>query len=74
MLLVTGHTDLVGTREYNQALGLERAEAARRFLETKGFPPSRVITASKGEDEPAAGYITDDDRAKNRRTVISIKK
>jgi outer membrane protein OmpA-like peptidoglycan-associated protein len=74
MLLVTGHTDLVGTPEYNQALGLERARAAQKFLEIKGFPASRMIVASKGEEEPAAGYITADERAKNRRTVISIKK
>jgi outer membrane protein OmpA-like peptidoglycan-associated protein len=74
MLLVTGHTDLVGTPEYNQALGLERARSAQKFLETKEFPASRMIVASKGEEEPAAGYITADERAKNRRTVISIKK
>jgi outer membrane protein OmpA-like peptidoglycan-associated protein len=74
MLLVTGYTDLVGTPEYNQALGLERAKAARKFLESKGFPSSRMIVSSKGEEEPVAGYITDDERAKNRRTVISIKK
>jgi outer membrane protein OmpA-like peptidoglycan-associated protein len=74
MLLVTGHTDLVGTPEYNQALGLERAQEAQKFLESKGFPASRVIVTSKGETEPAAGYITADERAKNRRTVISIKK
>ena len=74
MLLVTGHTDLVGTPEYNQALGLERAKATQNFLETKGFPASRMIVSSKGEEEPAAGYITAGERAKNRRTVISIKK
>ena len=74
MLLVTGYTDLVGTPEYNQALGLERAKTTQNFLETKGFPASRIIVTSKGEDEPVAGYITDSERAKNRRTVISIKK
>lgn len=74
MLLVTGHTDLVGTPEYNQELGLERAGAAQKFLESKGFPASRMIVASKGETEPVAGYITSESRAKNRRTVISIKK
>jgi outer membrane protein OmpA-like peptidoglycan-associated protein len=74
MLLVTGHTDLVGTPEYNKALGLERAQAAQKFLEAKGFPESRMIVSSKGEEEPAAGYITAEARAKNRRTVISIKK
>jgi outer membrane protein OmpA-like peptidoglycan-associated protein len=74
MLVVTGHADLVGTPEYNQALGLERAQAAQKFLESKGFPASRVIVTSKGETEPAAGYINADERAKNRRTVVSIKK
>jgi outer membrane protein OmpA-like peptidoglycan-associated protein len=74
MLLVTGYTDLVGTPEYNKALGLERAQAGQQFLETKGFPASKMIVSSKGEEEPIAGYITADERAKNRRTVISIKK
>ena len=74
MLLVTGYTDMVGTPEYNKALGLERAQAAQQFLETKGFPASKMIVSSKGEEEPIAGYITADERAKNRRTVISIKK
>jgi outer membrane protein OmpA-like peptidoglycan-associated protein len=74
MLLVTGHTDLVGTPEYNRNLGLERAQAAQKFLESKGFSVSRMVVSSKGEEEPIAGYITADERAKNRRTVISIKK
>lgn len=74
MLLVTGYTDLVGTPEYNRVLGLERAQSAQKFLEGKGFPASRMVVSSKGEEEPLAGYITSDARAKNRRTVISIKK
>ena len=74
MLLVTGYTDLVGTPEYNQALGLERAKAVQKYLESKGFPASKMIVSSKGEEDPVAGYITAEGRAKNRRTVISIKK
>jgi len=74
MLLVTGHTDLVGTPEYNKALGLERAQTVQKFLEERGFAASRTIVSSRGEEEPVAGYINADDRAKNRRTVISIKK
>jgi outer membrane protein OmpA-like peptidoglycan-associated protein len=74
VLMITGYTDLVGTPEYNLALGLERAQAAQKFLESKGFPASRMEISSKGEEDPVAGYITDDARAKNRRTVISIKK
>jgi outer membrane protein OmpA-like peptidoglycan-associated protein len=74
MLTVTGYTDLVGTPEYNKALGLERAQTAQKFLEDKGIAASRMIVSSKGEEDPVAGYITADERAKNRRTVISIKK
>jgi len=74
LLLITGHTDLVGTPEYNQDLGIERAQGAFEFLKGKGFPESRMTIVSKGEQEPAAGYITTEERAKNRRTVISIKK
>jgi outer membrane protein OmpA-like peptidoglycan-associated protein len=74
VLIVTGHTDLVGTPEYNQELGLERARGAMEYLKGKGFPESRITVMSMGELEPSAGYITAEERAKNRRTVISIKK
>ncbi len=74
MMLVTGYTDLVGTPEYNQALGLERAQAVQKYLESKGLPSSRMIVTSRGEEDPVAGYITAEERAKNRRTVIAIKK
>ncbi len=73
-LVVTGHTDLVGEKEYNQKLGMERAQAMQKYLESKGFPSSRMKVDSRGEDEPVAGYIRAEDRAKNRRAVISIKK
>jgi OOP family OmpA-OmpF porin len=73
-LLVTGYTDLVGENDYNQKLGLERARAMQEYLESKGFPAPRMIVSSKGEEDPVAGYITAGERAKNRRTVISIKK
>lgn len=74
MLLVTGHTDLVGEKEYNRKLGMDRAQSMQKFLENKGFPASRMVVDSRGEEEPVAGYIKAEDRAKNRRTVISIKK
>lgn len=73
MLLVTGHTDLVGTPDYNQALGLKRAEVMTKYAESQGIPASRILTESMGETMPAAGYITSEGRAKNRRTEITIK-
>jgi OOP family OmpA-OmpF porin len=73
MLLVTGNTDLVGTAEYNKALGLKRALAVGKYLETKGINADRIITESQGKNKPAADYLTEEGRAKNRRTEISIK-
>jgi outer membrane protein OmpA-like peptidoglycan-associated protein len=73
MLSVTGHTDLVGTPEFNQDLGLKRAQVVSKYLEDLGIPAGRIITESMGERKPAGGYITPEGRAKNRRTEISIK-
>ncbi|MCX6327289.1 MAG: OmpA family protein [Bacteroidia bacterium] len=74
ILTVTGHTDLVGTPDYNQPLGLKRAQIIQKYLEEKGIPSTRVISDSKGEDQPLGDYLTEEGRAKNRRTEISIKK
>jgi len=73
VLQITGHTDLVGTDEYNYNLGLKRAQVVSSYVQSKGIDPGRMITESKGETDPVAGYITAEDRAKNRRTEISIK-
>jgi outer membrane protein OmpA-like peptidoglycan-associated protein len=73
MLSITGHTDLVGTPDYNYKLALKRAQIVEKYLETVGISAYRIITDSKGETEPAADYLTQDGRAKNRRTEISIK-
>jgi outer membrane protein OmpA-like peptidoglycan-associated protein len=73
MLNVTGHTDLVGTIEYNYNLGLKRADVVEKYLENKGINASSMIIESKGKTQPAADNITDAGRAKNRRTEISIK-
>jgi outer membrane protein OmpA-like peptidoglycan-associated protein len=73
MLKVTGYTDLVGTTEYNMSLGLKRAQIVEKHLEKQGINAGRIITESKGESDPASDYLTPDNRAKNRRTEISIK-
>ncbi len=72
-LTITGHTDEVGTIAYNQALGLRRAQALQIYFETMGVPASRIEIDSKGMKEPAADNDSDKGRAKNRRTVITIK-
>jgi len=72
-LSVIGHTDLVGTEDYNYNLGLERAKVVGNYLETQGISSDRMLIGSKGETEPADDYLTMEGRAKNRRTEISIK-
>jgi outer membrane protein OmpA-like peptidoglycan-associated protein len=73
LLTVTGHTDLVGTIDYNYKLGLKRAQIVEKYLENQGINVNRMNSASKGETEPAADYLTKEGRAKDRRTEISIK-
>ena len=74
VLSITGHTDFIGTPEYNQALGLERAQIIQKYLVSKSFPPERMVVTSRGEEQPIANHITSEGRAKNRRTEITIKK
>lgn len=73
VLSVTGHTDLVGTPEYNHKLGLKRAQNAAKYLESMGIGDGKMVIDSKGATEPVADYLTAEGRSKNRRTEISIK-
>jgi outer membrane protein OmpA-like peptidoglycan-associated protein len=73
ILSVIGNTDLVGTDEYNKALGLRRALVVAKYLKEKGINSGRIITESRGKSKPIADYLTSEGRAKNRRTEISIK-
>jgi outer membrane protein OmpA-like peptidoglycan-associated protein len=68
---VYGHTDLVGSAEYNQALGLRRAQAAVRFLESQGISRSRLeAVASFGKTRPLVD--TREPNRENRRTVTEV--
>jgi outer membrane protein OmpA-like peptidoglycan-associated protein len=73
VISVTGYTDFVGATDYNQALGLKRADAVRKYIEEKGIPPARIVADSKGKDQPLKNYITEEGRAQLRRVEISIK-
>ncbi len=72
-LNITGHTDAVGTIEYNQALGFRRANALQTYFENMGMPANRIEIDSKGKKEPVADNSSVQGRAKNRRTVVTIK-
>jgi outer membrane protein OmpA-like peptidoglycan-associated protein len=73
MLSVEGFTDLVGTAEFNEVLGLKRAHVVGKYLEDHGITTDKIKAGSQGEDTHPADYITIDGRAKSRRTDISIK-
>src|SRR6056297_500910 len=68
---VTGHTDKVGNRAYNQALGLRRARAVASYLVARGVDPSRLVTMiSEGETNPLVD--TETRERQNRRFETSV--
>jgi outer membrane protein OmpA-like peptidoglycan-associated protein len=71
-IIITGHTDSVGSAEYNYRLGLQRAERVKQLLINKGVAAERIVVLSKGEELPVAGNGTNGGRAKNRRVEINI--
>ncbi len=72
VMVVTGHTDSVGTPAYNQKLSIARADAVKNFLVGKGVEKNRVYTEGKGEGSPAADNKTAEGRAKNRRVSVEV--
>jgi len=71
-MVLTGHTDSVGTNAYNQKLSIARADAVKNFLVGKGVEKNRVYTEGKGETSPMADNNTADGRAKNRRVGVEV--
>jgi outer membrane protein OmpA-like peptidoglycan-associated protein len=71
-LVVLGHTDQLGSSEYNQGLSLRRATSAARFLVTEGVEGSRITTRGLGETEPTASNDTEAGRQANRRVEVAI--
>jgi outer membrane protein OmpA-like peptidoglycan-associated protein len=73
-LIITGHTDAIGSEEYNQKLGFRRAQSAMQYLESAGIPAKKISIQSKGEMQPADNNSTNEGRANNRRTEITTNK
>lgn len=71
-VLIEGHCDERGTREYNLVLGEQRALSTRRFLVGLGVSPKRLYTVSYGEDMPADPRSNEEAWAKNRRAEFKI--
>jgi peptidoglycan-associated lipoprotein len=72
-VMVEGHTDERGGREYNLALGQKRAEAVRRSLGLLGVPDSQVEAVSFGKEKPAVQGNSEDVHAQNRRAELSYR-
>ena len=70
---IEGHTDSTGDKMLNERLGLERAEAVKRYLyEKHQIPLHKINVISYGEEKPVAPNTTRAGRAQNRRVVIKV--
>ena len=72
-IVIEGHTDERGGREYNLALGQRRSEAVRRSLSLLGVPEAQIEAVSFGKEKPAAPGATEDAYAQNRRAEIAYR-
>ena len=70
---IEGNADERGTREYNFALGAQRAEAVKQYLVAKGVSASRIRTISYGKERPVAVCNDISCWSQNRRAVTVLK-
>jgi outer membrane protein OmpA-like peptidoglycan-associated protein len=71
-LVIVGHTDNVGSDQYNADLSQRRARAAATYLASLGVNSNRLKTYGRGENEPVAENSTDVGRQQNRRVEVAI--
>lgn len=69
-VVLEGHTDQRGSREYNLALGQKRADSVQRALSLAGADGNQLEAVSFGKEKPAAMGSSESDYAQNRRVVI----
>jgi len=72
MLEVEGHTDSVGTDDYNQSLSERRAESVKSYLIQQGIDRSSITSRGFGESQPVASNDTADGRQRNRRVELVV--
>lgn len=71
-IIMEGHADEKGTREYNLALGARRASSAQNYLISQGVQPGRIRTISYGKERPIEVCSTESCYYKNRRAVTVL--
>jgi OOP family OmpA-OmpF porin len=76
---IEGHTDSIGSDEYNQRLSERRAQAVKQYLVSKGIAAARLETSGYGESQPIApnttpeGKDNPEGRAMNRRAELKVQ-
>jgi len=81
LVLVTGHTDRIGSEEYNQKLSERRADAVRDYLASKGVAKDKIETLGMGKKQPLPGVVCNQKALKeliaclapNRRVEVEVK-
>jgi OOP family OmpA-OmpF porin len=81
LVLVTGHTDRIGTQQYNQKLSERRADAVRDYLVSRGVPRDKIETLGMGKTQPVPGVVCNQKALKaliaclapNRRVEVEVK-
>ena len=73
IIRIFGHTDSLGTDQYNDALSQRRANRVRDYLLNSGIPGREISVKGMGESTPIANNNTRSGRAKNRRVVIEAQ-
>jgi len=81
LVLVTGHTDRIGTQQYNQKLSERRADTVRDYLVSKGVPKDKIETLGMGKTQPLPGEVCNQKNMKeliaclapNRRVEVEVK-
>ena len=72
-VVIEGHADERGTREYNLALGERRANSVKNYLIASGIDPTRVRVISYGKERPAVAGSTPSAWAQNRRSATVVE-
>jgi OOP family OmpA-OmpF porin len=69
VITVTGHSDRIGTHEYNQELSMRRAESVKAYLaETAGIPASKIVASGKDGSDP----VTKPDDCKGQKATKAL--
>jgi outer membrane protein OmpA-like peptidoglycan-associated protein len=69
---LSGHTDDLGTEEYNLTLSAQRAESAAAYLKSRGIAGRRITTAGYGKTRPLLEENTEEARRVNRRVEVEF--